>query len=85
MPVGRIYLASDAVIMVNAFVNCLSGIYREVEIVVDATHTFDMVSMVMSNEQVVDAAQRESVVSEEFLQGAYSNTGINHDTIILSI
>jgi len=57
-----------AVVAVNAIVNGGGGVYGKMEFVADAAYGFDVVSVVVSDEDVVDVAKGESEVAKVFFE-----------------
>ena len=65
--------------------NGLGGIYRQMKVVADTSHTLDMVGMIVCNEQMVHLRQVQTIVPEMPLQGAHTYTGIDHQSIVVGI
>ena len=68
--------------MLNAEVNQLSGIDTQIIVSSQRTHSLDMVSMIMSDKDRINAIQANPPILEMSFERAYADTGINQNLSI---
>jgi hypothetical protein len=85
MAVGGIHFSRHAIVAVNTLMHQRSSIDGQMPVMADAPHTFDVVSVVMRYQKMMHLRKTYAIVSEIFLQGTHTNTGIDHDSVGIGI
>ena len=81
--VGR-YLAGNAIVLVYTLVHLARGIYGQIHVMTQGSHTFYVVSVIVSNQDTLNGIQLNTILSAIFLKCSYSYSYIYYQPVCRS-
>ena len=76
--VAGFYLLSDAIVLLYAVMHGIGRIYRRFGVGRDDAHRFDVVGMVVCDENGFQHCLVDAIVGEVFPETSYADTGVDH-------